>query len=331
MPAGQRLHPGSHPGFSAGEDVEGLVITFPKLDLSLVRRRLVIHDLKIRYDTRTAPATSASRPMFPESRSRGRPGGRDLAPASAPRRGAAFKAGAEPLQGNGRYAVSQGSRSPCLRGGRAGPGEYPTRSPPRSLRSTAWSTISSPSGCRTIFARPVSTWWQRTTPRSSPPAGREAQDFPRFHRGPVASDPRHSARQHRPSGLRIGLSLRRLAFSPDYRPARFAPHRRPWSVQLDPSDTTVEFSSLRTIPRPTADKRSTSADSSGGIGTELFARQHRLSDAPPDSAFFAQPGRRTRVRVSLKGMKGSGVEAAALPGSRRWYTGSRSIRIRSMP
>jgi len=36
--------------FLQEKNVEGLVITFPKLDLSLVRRRLVINDLKIRYD-----------------------------------------------------------------------------------------------------------------------------------------------------------------------------------------------------------------------------------------------------------------------------------------
>lgn len=38
--------------FLSEQNVEGLTITFPALDLSLVRRRLLIRDLKIRYDRR---------------------------------------------------------------------------------------------------------------------------------------------------------------------------------------------------------------------------------------------------------------------------------------
>jgi len=38
--------------FLQEKSVEGLLITFPRLDLSLVRRQVLIHDLSIRYDNK---------------------------------------------------------------------------------------------------------------------------------------------------------------------------------------------------------------------------------------------------------------------------------------
>ena len=88
-------------------------------------------------------------------------------------------------------------------------------------------------------------------------------------------------------------------------------------VQLDPTDTTIEFRSLRTIP----------ADSGHALYLSRFKRRHReglftldslsYQALRPDSVFFGRgPSRKTRVQLTMKGLKATGVETGALPAMR---------------
>ena len=90
--------------FLQEKSVEGLRDHLPRLDLSLLRRQVLIHDLSIRYDNKDSTRYVRFQATRSPHHARGSgPGRRDLAPASATRRGAAFEAGREPFQGNGRY------------------------------------------------------------------------------------------------------------------------------------------------------------------------------------------------------------------------------------
>jgi hypothetical protein len=85
-------------------------------------------------------------------------------------------------------------------------------------------------------------------------------------------------------------------------------------LQMDPNDTTVEFTSLRTFPADSGHSLYLGGFKRGHHGRTFSLDTIAYEPLKTDSAFFAHgPSRRTRVRVSLKGMKGSGVEAAALP------------------
>ena len=89
-------------------------------------------------------------------------------------------------------------------------------------------------------------------------------------------------------------------------------------VQLDPNDTTIEFAlapyhSLAT----TAVRRSTWAGSSAVTAEGTFTLDSiSYLSAPPGFGVLRPCRRKTRVRLTLKGLKGSGVEAGALPGMR---------------
>jgi hypothetical protein len=84
-------------------------------------------------------------------------------------------------------------------------------------------------------------------------------------------------------------------------------------VRLDPEDTVVSVNSFRTIP----------ADSGEALYVGGFKRAHHgrsfsidtiaYETLRPDSVVFAKPGRRSRIHLSVRGVRGTGVEAAALP------------------
>ena len=297
--------------FLQEKNLEGLVITFPKLDLSLVRRRLVINDLKIRYDNKDSTRYERFQATVPRITLTGV----DLGDVIWHRhlRLDAVRL-SSPVLSRLRESVDSGAKPPSIPASAADENEVVPDSLAAqipALDSVVFNLVSSwlPDDFRNarIELIAVDDATIVSTAREGSKASRDSTSSLALRiRGiqldsterRVFESARLSAASlfHLTSGLRGSLRIDSLV------------------LQLDPNDTTVEFTSLRTFPTDSGHSLYLGGFKRGHHGRTFSLDTIAYEPLKTDSAFFAHgPNRRTRVRLSLKGMKGSGVEAAALP------------------
>ncbi len=297
--------------FLQEKNVEGLVITFPKLNLSLVRRRLVINDLKIRYDHKDSTRYERFQATVPRITLTGV----DLGDVIWHRnlRLDAVRL-SSPALSRLRETADSGAKpapppAPAVDEDRVVPDSLAAQIP--ALDSVVYNLVSSwlPDDFRQARieliaaddATIVSTVRKgsnvsrdSTSSLSLQIRGIELDSTERR----VFESARLSAASlfHMTTGLRDSLRIDSLV------------------LQLDPNDTTVEFTSLRTFPADSGHSLYLGGFKRGHHGRTFSLDTIAYEPLKTDSAFFAHsPSRQTRVRLSLKGLKGSGVQAAALP------------------
>ena len=292
---------------------DGLVITFPKLDLSLVRRRLVIHDLKIRYDHKDSTRYERFQANVPEIVLNGV----DLKDVLWHRH---LRLDAVRLSRPVLSRLKEISDTTVHPGK---PVPQPAASEEQD-RVNADSLTAQIPALDTVVYNLFATWL--------PDDFRQARiDLVAAESATIVTTSKKGSRISRDStegltlrvrGIQLDSTNRRI-FTSAYLSADTLVHLAPGLgdsvriegllVRLDPEDTVVAVNSLRTIP----------ADSGQALYIGGFKRAHRgrsfsidsiaYVTLRPDSAVFAQPGRRSRVRVSVSGVHATGVEAAALP------------------
>jgi hypothetical protein len=297
--------------FLQEKSVEGLLITFPRLDLSLVRRQVLIHDLSIRYDNKDSTRYVRFQANVPRITLEGVDLGDviwhrhlrlDVVRLS------------KPVVSRFRETADTGSKKTVAstEEERVNPDSLAAEIPavdsviynlfaiwlPDDVRQARIDLLATDNATIVFTSRKGSKISRDSTADLSFQIRGIQLDTTERR---VFESARVSAASlfHLTSGLRDSLRIDSLL------------------VQLDPSDTTIEFGSLRTTP----------SDSNGqALYLGRFKRGHREGTFTldsicylalrPDSIFFAHAGRKTRVRLTIKGLKGSGVETGALPGMR---------------
>ena len=291
--------------FLQEKSVEGLLITFPRVDLSLIRRRLVIHDLSIRYDNKG----SAHYVRFQANVPRIALTGLDLADVIWHR---SLRLDAVRLSSPvvSRYRETADSASKKLVASaneiRLDPDSLAAEIPaidtvvynlfaswlPDNVRRAKIDLIAV-ENATVVFTSLKGSTISRDSTADLSLRIREIQLDTTARR--VFRSARVSAASlfHLTTGLRDSLRIDSLL------------------VRLDPADTTIEFRSLRTSP----------SDSGQAIYLSRFKRKQRagtfsidsISYLPlrPDSVLFAHPGGKSRVRLTMKGVTGRGLETGA--------------------
>jgi hypothetical protein len=307
--------------FLQEKSVEGLLITFPRVSLSLLRRRLVIHDLSIRYDNKDSTRYVRFQANVPRIVLMG-VDPRDVIWHRSLRLDAVRVS--NPVVS--RYRETPDSASKKLIASahqvRIDPDSLAAEIPamdtvvynlfaswlPDNVRHAKIDLIAVENASVVFTSLKGSSISRDSTAKLSLRI-REIQLDTTARR--VFESARVSAASlfHLTTGLRDSLRIDSLL------------------VRLDPADTTIEFRSLRTSP----------SDSGQVVYVSGFKRKQRagtfsldsLSYLPsrPDSVFFAHPDDKTRVRLTMKGIRGRGVETGASLGMRAV---ARQVEVDSM-
>ncbi|HEY7028290.1 MAG TPA: hypothetical protein VH438_11815 [Gemmatimonadales bacterium] len=307
--------------FLQEKSVEGLTITFPRVDLSLIRRHLLIHDLSIRYDNKDSTRYVRFQATVPRIALEGV----DLADIIWHRhlRLDAVRLSSPLLSRFRETADTTRKKTPATDEERVNPDSLAAEIPaldtvvynlfaswlPDDVRQARIDLVAA-ENATIVFTSLKGSKISRDSTAGMSLRIRGIQLDTTERR--VFESARLSAASlfHLTTGLRDSLRIDSLL------------------VQLDPTDTTIEFRSLRTIP----------ADSGHSLYLSRFKRDHRegrftldsisYQTLRPDSVFFGRGAtRKTRVRLMMKGLKASGVETGALPAMKAV---ARKVEIDSM-
>ncbi|HSE65693.1 MAG TPA: hypothetical protein VLB12_01820, partial [Gemmatimonadales bacterium] len=307
--------------FLQEKSVEGLLITFPRVSLSLLRRRLVIHDLSIRYDNKGSTRYVRFQANVPRIALTGV----DLAdviwhrhlrldavrlsnPVVSRYREIADSAGRKTVAASEEEQINPDSLAAEIPAIDTVVYNLVASWLPDNVRHAKIDLIAV-DNATIVFTSLKGSSISRDSTADLSLRIRGIQLDTTVHR--VFESARVSAASlfHLTTGLRDSLRIDSLL------------------VRLNPADTIIEFRSLRTSP----------SDSGQTVYLSRFRRKQRAGTFSldsisylalrPDSVFFAHPGGKTRVRLTMKGVRGRGVETGASLGIRAV---ARQLEIDSM-
>jgi hypothetical protein len=298
--------------FLQEKNVEGLIITFPKLDLSLLRRQLVINDLKIRYDNKDSTRYERFQATVPRITLTGV----DLGDVIWHRH---LRLDAVRLSS----PVLSRLRETADTGRKRAPTPAPTAKEDED-KVVPDSLAAQIPALDSVVYNLVSSWL--------PDDIRNARiELVRADDATIVSTVRKGNQVSRDSSANLSLRIQGIQLDSNERRVFESARLSAASLfhlttglrdslridslvlQLNPHDTTLTFTSLRTIPADSGNALFLGGFKRGHHGRTFSLDTAAYGPLKNDSAFFARPIRRTRVRLSLKGVKGSGVDAAALP------------------